>query len=75
MLTNGGVEPCQTALVAGGLVRLVTQEIFGPYCTSLPIRLRQLQDRLASVLDSGWIADPPSYSFNLHSEGTLYRNS
>lgn len=69
-----GLEPCQTALVAGGLVRLFAQNTFSSSCSPLPFRLRQLQNRLASVSDIGWIGILPSSSFKLTSGEASYCN-
>ncbi|KAL5960466.1 Run domain Beclin-1-interacting and cysteine-rich domain-containing protein, partial [Taenia solium] len=43
------LEPCQTSLVAGGLVRAIVQESFSRFFL-LPLRIRRLQERLASML-------------------------
>ncbi|VUZ53532.1 unnamed protein product [Hymenolepis diminuta] len=47
-------ESCQTALVAGGLVRAVLQNTFPP-ATRLPLRIRQLKERLATMSDTDWV--------------------
>ncbi|KAM3172062.1 hypothetical protein ACTXT7_015329 [Hymenolepis weldensis] len=56
-------ESCQTALVAGGLVRAVLQNTFPP-ATRLPLRIRQLQERLATMSDTDWVVKYQKPSFN-----------
>ncbi|KAM7535204.1 hypothetical protein Aperf_G00000093967 [Anoplocephala perfoliata] len=68
-------ESCQTALVAGGLLRAVLQDIYPP-TTRLPLRLRQLQERLATMSDADWVKyqmpakDP--YDFNEDEQPTRF---
>ncbi|VDO04470.1 unnamed protein product [Rodentolepis nana] len=47
-------DSCQTALVSGGLVRAVLQDTFPPV-TRLPLRIRQLQERVATMSDTDWV--------------------
>ncbi|VDK21464.1 unnamed protein product [Taenia asiatica] len=58
------LEPCQTSLVAGGLLRAIVQESFSRFFL-LPLRIRRLQERLASMSDTDWIATFPYFSFRL----------
>ncbi|KAH9284806.1 Run domain Beclin-1-interacting and cysteine-rich domain-containing protein [Echinococcus granulosus] len=61
------LQPCQTSLVAGCLVRAMVQESFSRF-SPLPLRIRRLQERLASMSDTDWIAARPYFFFRLHPE-------
>ncbi|KAL5109237.1 pre-rRNA 2'-O-ribose RNA methyltransferase FTSJ3 [Taenia crassiceps] len=64
------LEPCQTSLVAGGLVRVIVQESFSRFFL-LPLRIRRLQVRLASMSDTDWVAAFPSFPFRLNMEANI----
>uniref|UniRef100_A0A5K3EYA5 DUF4206 domain-containing protein n=1 Tax=Mesocestoides corti TaxID=53468 RepID=A0A5K3EYA5_MESCO len=52
---NESPDPCQTALIAGGLVRVLARDFFDHNATP-PLRLQRLRVRLASMSDTDWVA-------------------
>lgn len=47
-------EPCQAAHIVGGLLRVVARSRFA--ASRPPLRLRRLQEHVASMLDADWVA-------------------
>ncbi len=62
-------EPCQAALIAGGLVRVLARANF---THPLPLRLRRLQEHVASLSDADWVASAFRLQSNVRGEADGY---